>query len=311
LDLLYFRTPNGNFGDDMNQWFWDTALPGWQDWDKDVTLVGIGTILKRGFLPEGRRKLVIGSGVGYGRIPDIRANPAEWDIRCVRGPRAAAALGLPPERGIVDPAVLVADFAEFRGLERSGERLFVPHFATAEKYDWAQICAGTGFTPLSPVGDAREIIRRIARAEAVVAESMHAAIVADAFRTPWQGVAISRAFNDFKWTDWAESVGAELEIIRFFPTLRRLQDLAGRQRPASPQGVAQGTASAGATRSDRIPDWLRPILSHLARKTLAAIGGKPFRLSDAETLQTKKALLKGVLEGVAADYGGKGRSRPA
>jgi hypothetical protein len=28
MDLIYFKTTDGNFGDDQNQWFWDEALPG-------------------------------------------------------------------------------------------------------------------------------------------------------------------------------------------------------------------------------------------------------------------------------------------
>ena len=62
MELLYFGVPGGNFGDDLNLWIWDELLPGWRNWSAESVLVGVGTILKRGFVPEGKRKLVLGSG---------------------------------------------------------------------------------------------------------------------------------------------------------------------------------------------------------------------------------------------------------
>ncbi len=50
------------------------------------------------------------------------------------------------------------------------------------------------------------MVRRIAAADKVIAESMHAAIIADAFRVPWIPVALSREVSPFKWVDWASSL---------------------------------------------------------------------------------------------------------
>ncbi|CAN5710834.1 hypothetical protein BH23PSE1_BH23PSE1_02500 [soil metagenome] len=308
MELLFYRTETGNFGDDLNQWFWDEVLPGWRGWAPDTLLVGIGTILKQGFLPEGGHKLVIGSGVGYGRMPDIRADPASWDIRCVRGPRSAQALGLPPSLAAIDPAALLPEFGDFAGLERGDERLFVPHYGVAEKYDWERICAGTGITPLSPAGDPRSIICRIATARSVIAESMHAAIIADAFRTPWQCVAVSASFNAFKWTDWAQSVGVDdLEITRFFAPLRNIQQIAGRLRGA---GAAPGDAARPAPARNAPPSGpeksaglLAPILAPMARKTIKTVAARPYRLSDAAVLRARKLHLLNILNDVARDYG--------
>ena len=30
LDLYYYHSSHGNFGDDLNTWIWDALLPGWQ-----------------------------------------------------------------------------------------------------------------------------------------------------------------------------------------------------------------------------------------------------------------------------------------
>src|SRR5690606_31984382 len=40
----------------------------------------------------------------------------------------------------------------------------------------------------------------------VIAEAMHAAIIADSYRVPWVSVSSSRRINAFKWQDWAASL---------------------------------------------------------------------------------------------------------
>jgi hypothetical protein len=47
--LEYFKSPAGNFGDDLNPWLWDGLLPGLlHEGDGDV-LLGVGTILENWF----------------------------------------------------------------------------------------------------------------------------------------------------------------------------------------------------------------------------------------------------------------------
>jgi succinoglycan biosynthesis protein ExoV len=58
--------------------------------------------------------------------------------------------------------------------------------------------------PLAPVP---EICAQLARSSLVIAEAMHGAIVADAFRVPWIPASTSGRFNLFKWQDWAMSLG--------------------------------------------------------------------------------------------------------
>ncbi|HEV7310793.1 polysaccharide pyruvyl transferase family protein [Ensifer sp.] len=202
----YWESQHGNFGDDLNLWLWDFLLPGFRDVHDDVLLVGVGTVLNRALLPDGGRKLVIGSGFGYGMLPDMR-NAAEWDLRCVRGPLTAAKVGLPAERGIIDPAVMVADMPEFRNLPKLHKRSFIPHWESAIAGMWPVTCGTVGLHYIDPRGEAKSVIREIAQSEFVVAESMHGAILADAFRVPWVAVTTSDSINSFKWNDWAQTVG--------------------------------------------------------------------------------------------------------
>lgn len=204
----YWESQHGNFGDDLNLWLWDFLLPGFRDVHDDILLVGVGTVLNRALLPDGVRKLVIGSGFGYGSLPDMR-DAAEWDLRCVRGPLTAEKIGLAPERGIVDPAVMVADMPEFRNLPKLYKRSFIPHWESAIAGMWPVTCGTVGMHYIDPRGEAKSVIREIAQSEFIVAESMHGAILADAFRVPWVAVTTSDSINSFKWNDWAKTVGVE------------------------------------------------------------------------------------------------------
>lgn len=213
MDLYYCKTRDGNFGDDMNAWFWDAMIPDRAALAPDVTLIGIGTIISRRHLAGKLRAVIAGSGVGYGVADPLE--PDRVDVAWVRGPRTAAALGLPPSAAITDPASAVVRLGLFEQRPKTGRRLFIPHRITAGlALDWARIGREIGLEVISPKLDAHAVIQAIADADLVVTESMHGAILADAFRTPWVAVAVSHHFNEFKWGDWAESVGAPLRLHR-------------------------------------------------------------------------------------------------
>jgi succinoglycan biosynthesis protein ExoV len=197
---------NGNFGDELNRWLWPGLLGdvcgGAQD---DVLFVGIGTILDRN-LPPARVTIVFGAGVGYTAAPpDISAHSARWRIYGVRGPLTARALNLDKGFAMTDPAILLATLREFSGLDRRGV-LFIPHWKSVRYGSWEAICKTLGIEFIHPCRDSKSVVRRIATADKVIAESMHAAIIADAFRVPWIPVALSREVSPFKWVDWTSSV---------------------------------------------------------------------------------------------------------
>lgn len=217
MELCYWKGPSHNFGDDLNEWLWDRLLPGWRDWDPARHLVGVGTILNKETLPLDRPMLIVGSGTGYGTAL-TKDDLVHADIRCVRGRGTARKLGLAEELGVLDPAVMLSTLPEFGSVCKTDDALFVPHWQTEVHglLDWNGICEGVGLHYVSPCGPAQGVIERIAGARLVVAESMHAAIIADAFRVPWLAVSAHPSFNAFKWADWADTVGAEVEIHALF-----------------------------------------------------------------------------------------------
>jgi succinoglycan biosynthesis protein ExoV len=206
MKIHLLKQVGGNFGDELNRWMWPELLGEVSsDARDDVLFVGIGTILDRN-LPAARVTVVFGTGAGYASVPrDIAPHSARWRIYGVRGPLTARALNLEQSFAMTDPAILLATFREFSGLDRRGT-LFIPHWKSVRYGNWEAICDALGIEFVHPCRDSRTVVKRIATAEKVIAESMHAAVIADAFRVPWIPVALSREVSPFKWVDWTSSV---------------------------------------------------------------------------------------------------------
>lgn len=285
MELYRYRAAT-NFGDQMNDWFWDAVCPGWRE-AGDGFLVGIGTILNAK-LPAGVRKVVMGSGAGYGPPPGARLL-GECEIRCVRGPRTAAALGLPAALAATDPAVLAADMPEFAGRAVWGRPIFVPHHVTFWFASPERVADEAGVDLVLPQQDSREVIRRIASAPLVLAESMHAAILADAFGTPWHAVVVSPLINRWKWLDWGESIGLEPLFHSALPDGFRCHGVRHRQVAGAPAPVVDVDTSRLARLRRRLQ---RRAIERRAAGLLSRLAGKPGQLSDRARLEEAKARLR-------------------
>jgi succinoglycan biosynthesis protein ExoV len=215
MKLHYFRSPHGNFGDDLNAWLWPELLPGvWDDGSDGITFVGIGTILNR-LVPDTRLKIVAGSGVGYSPLPP-NLHDGSWEILGIRGPLSARAAGLPAEAAITDGAILLGTIdglVKPQGM-RTGNVVFVPHVSSTETGEWENICARLGITYIDPRWDFHRVFALIGNARLVLAEAMHGAIVADTLRVPFVPLVSSREISSFKWMDWTLSMGLPYRPIR-------------------------------------------------------------------------------------------------
>lgn len=190
-----------NFGDCLNPYLWDRLLPGMLDEDPRVLLLGIGTVLSDR-LPRRPLKLVLGSGVGYGRPPRLDPN---WHLLCVRGPLTAAALRADAATAVTDPGLLVRLFAtpEATAARRPA---FMPHYLSARYADWRTVAQAAGLDYIDPAAPVEEVIAALGRASLVVTEALHGAVVADALRVPWVAVQGYRHICRFKWMDWCASL---------------------------------------------------------------------------------------------------------
>ena len=196
-----------NFGDQLNCWLWNEMLPAghWNPAD-GICFLGIGTVIDQSIIGASllvtRKFIVFGSGAGYGVVPK-QFGSASWKIVSVRGPLSAHVLGLDPIYATTDGAILLASLDRFKPSPlASNEVVFMPHHESETDGHWSDVCAAAGFTYLSPMMDSRAAVDTIRSARLVLADSMHAAIVADTFRVPWIPLSTSSHINTFKWLDW-------------------------------------------------------------------------------------------------------------
>jgi succinoglycan biosynthesis protein ExoV len=216
MKIDYWRSAHGNFGDDLNEWLWREMLPGIWDESDGIRFIGIGTVLDRA-LETDQFTVIFGSGAGYAAPPRTLKDARKCKVYGVRGPLSARAVDIAPELALTDPAILVATLPRFRGLEKQGV-IFVPHWKSVGIGTWPAICRDAGIGYVDPQQDSERVIRRIASATLVLAESMHAAIVADALRVPWISVTTTPEFLAFKWADWAASLGMTISTCLLRPS---------------------------------------------------------------------------------------------
>ncbi|WP_134680295.1 polysaccharide pyruvyl transferase family protein [Paracoccus ravus] len=216
MRLTYFRGDQPNFGDEINRFIWQRLLPpGFLDEDPSELFLGIGSIIWDHY-PAKAIKHVIGSGYGgYTAVPDI--SDGTWNFAWVRGPLTAEKLGLDRSIALTDAAILLRAIDLPVATVNVGPA-FMPHFESAARGNWSQVCARAGVTYLDPRTEPLELISRIRGANVLVTEAMHGAIVADALRTPFIAVTPTHPSHRYKWEDWAQSVEISLKQVQVMPS---------------------------------------------------------------------------------------------
>jgi succinoglycan biosynthesis protein ExoV len=205
--LYYYQDPVGNFGDDLNPWLWSRlfSYPLEKYFDDDTLFIGIGSILNQKIPQMPPKKVVFGSGYGYGLPPTISG---DWRIICVRGPLTSKVLGLPASTAISDGAMLVRRLLEPNNTTMQ-MAAFMPHHLSAQYDDWASICESLSIRYIDPTALVEEVLDAIRHSSLLITEAMHGAIVADTLRVPWIPVRTRPGIVTFKWEDWSSSLGIE------------------------------------------------------------------------------------------------------
>lgn len=229
MQIHYHKAPGGNFGDDLNEWIWDSLIP---DLDErgsvDDVLVGLGSILHGNRLKPYKAGIaVMGSGYNGGALIDAGTR-RRCRFYAVRGPLTKDSLALDETVAMLDPGALAPDL-QAPAKDGHGRALFIPHRANLFEQDGglvlSDIAEAAGLELLSPALDSRHVLERISGASLVVSESLHGAIVADAYRVPWVAVKLGPGFTPFKWKDWGMSLDIDVEFFDLLPGLNLFSNL--------------------------------------------------------------------------------------
>ncbi|HEY4073025.1 MAG TPA: polysaccharide pyruvyl transferase family protein [Herbaspirillum sp.] len=202
MPIDYCHIEGGNFGDDLNRTMWYRLFPDIDQLSKEIVVAGIGTILSR--KPAAKiRQVVLGAGAGG---PRVKLNVGNSDIRWVRGPQSATAVGVAPYLGIGDPAWLYSDLYDAFDADRGGAIGFIPHWATWRSFDWKKVAADAGLRGIDARLPPAKVMHKMRSCSRILTESLHGAVFADAMGIPWAPVILSHRFNRFKWEDWCASI---------------------------------------------------------------------------------------------------------
>jgi succinoglycan biosynthesis protein ExoV len=228
MKMYFYRGRRPNFGDELNVWLWPPLLPGFFDDDERELFIGIGSTLFD-FLPRESRKIVFGAG--YGGYTAVPAIDEHWRFYFVRGRLTAAALGLDPDLGVGDAAILVRSCVA-RPACKAHRTSFMPHWESAADGQWGEASRAAGLHYIDPCDTVENVLTQIQKSEVLVAEAMHGAIVADALRVPWIPVRPLQPPNRAKWHDWASALGVTLRWAHISPSnaLELAMSLTGRRK---------------------------------------------------------------------------------
>jgi len=294
MKLEYFT--GKNFGDALNPYIFQHFLPNFFDNDPEETFFGIGSILGFGLAKNVKRKIIFSSGYAYGEIPEIDSS---YDFVCVRGPLTAKALGLAPDKAVADGAILL-QFMDIPKPEKQYKFSFMPHWGSEQKYSkWPEVCATAGIHYISPMQDKDFVLQEILKSEVIIAEAMHAAIVADTLGVPWIPVKAYPTINEFKWNDWAGSLNLEFSFSSL-PSLYEnnefmYEKLNEKTKNIFPKAIIKGTLSI------LQKTYFDPKSKQVA-KQLKAIKSKTPYLSNRDVLAERGNELLKRLELVKTKY---------
>lgn len=211
MNLIYYKSKKGNFGDDLNPFIWNQLLGDFSKYPSDLEFVGIGSILDSRLEATKHRKIIFGSG-----IRDYLYNPAKLDIiqelSFVRGPISSKATALDYITDTAYALALTQEYPAFLQTKKKYKTSYIPYFEQVDGLDWQLFKMITGYNVILPTQDIETVLSEIAASELIITSAMHGAIVADIFRIPWLRLKFAKQGNEpaltseLKWNDWMMSM---------------------------------------------------------------------------------------------------------
>ncbi|MES3085064.1 polysaccharide pyruvyl transferase family protein [Sphingomonas faeni] len=291
MKLYFFRGEVPNFGDELNLWLMPKVFPELLDEDCRVILLAIGSVLFDNHAHDSL-KVVFGSGYGaYTSPPNIDKN---WRVYAVRGPRTAAACGIPIDMVAGDTAILVRRFRE-KNPKKRYSCAFMPHWQSIKRGNWEAVCRRAGIHFLDPRAPVETLLDEIEASELVITEAMHGAIVADALRVPWIPIMPFEAVHRFKWFDWAEALDVRLRPRKLFPSSTIEARMAWAGKETGRLRDAGGAVGLLLRTSDQI-------FERLSARTLSRMRQQRPQLSQEDALELATVRLEHAASEIRRDF---------
>lgn len=211
----------------------------------NADLIGLGSHMQKIDTPQLLKGVLWGTGHMAGRIPSVfdRWAMTPHTAKCVRGKLTRDFWGLPDTVPLGDPGLLVPLIMSHKELPKVERGFtFIPHWQN-ERY-YRQTFPLDALNPLvgkivSPLNDPLTVIGEILKGEVLVASSLYAIILADAYGIPslWvmpEPICRGESTPFFKYRDYFSSIQGDTRSSDpfFIPHNFRLLDVPSLLREA-------------------------------------------------------------------------------
>lgn len=196
---MFWHVGAPNFGDDFNPDLFQQLLKVRVRFATDQAkphVLGMGSILGRATAAS----VIAGSGlIGPGTVPKQFGR-----VAAVRGALTRDLLGLPDSIALGDPMLAIA-LTVNKVARRSEGIALVPHVTNVTAF---RRRFGRQFQIIDPGDDPIRVIEQIAGSAAVISQSLHGLIVADAMEVPnaWLAPSANMVGGEFKFEDYFSTV---------------------------------------------------------------------------------------------------------
>ena len=204
-----------NFGDYIDQFIFDQigmVFPA-------ESMLGCGSLLESNHLGKFPKDAIVW-GSGSDGSPLKKEQLQHLNIYSVRGPLTRQKINIDCDLG--DPGFLIPCFIKPRF--KKDRITYIPHWANYDKYKRNQMTIGENLL-VNPFGIFEQIIDDINSSSFVMTNSLHGAIVAQAYNIPWAPVKTKQETmpNIFKWHDLFLYLGLDFKPY-FVSNYKEAQD---------------------------------------------------------------------------------------
>lgn len=217
--LRYFKSKDGNFGDDLNPYIFQKLFPStFISEDDGIDFYGIGTIIDDRINPE-KHSIFFGTG-----IRDIAKtyDKTNWEVFFLRGPISSNTLGYNGEKYITDSAYLfpLVNDSVLQSSIKKHKLSIIPHFEHINSINWSLVSQFIDFNLIDIRDSVEKVVEQICASERIITSAMHGAIMADICRVPWIRLKMSvypsetLLVSDIKWNDWLLSLSLKNDSIK-------------------------------------------------------------------------------------------------
>ncbi len=304
MKLIYHQ--GANFGDAINPIIFNHYVNDVLEQKDNFELFGIGSILGLKRPSSGVKKAVVfssgfaaGAESTYGKLPS-GAELEKYDFRCVRGPLTCKKLGLHPEKGIADGAILLSDVLP-NSREKKYSFAYMPHVGSLDFYsNWKGLIESLGIKFINPSDPVQRVLTEVQETEVLICEAMHGAIIADTYRIPWIPIKTNTLINDFKWNDYCKSLSLSYNP-QIFKTLYDKETLKSVFEKKLEKVKLNNTLTS-AVASNLYFGYQKSIIESSIKKQFLKLKKSPTTLSKSNTLNEKKEQLLSEIHLLKKDY---------